>query len=322
MGTTVIELDGGRDDGGRNAASIAALRGELAATIQRCTPREGLHTTAIAGLTLFRATGPTEPSHGMYKPALVVVAQGAKRALLGDEAFHYDEAHCLLTSVDLPCVSQVVRASREQPYLCFALALQPQRIAELIADNGVPDVAPQTAAPRGMAVNLVSEPLLDAVLRLTRLLESPRDIDVLAPLVEREILYRLLTGEQGARLRRIAANAGPARQIARAIDWLKQHFAEALRIDELASSLHMSASSLHHHFKAVTAMSPLQYQKQLRLHEARRLMLAELIDAASAARRVGYESASQFSREYSRFYGAPPLRDVAQLRGQLEAAAL
>ena len=314
----VIELAGDNHHNGCDPA-IAALRRELAATIARCAPNDGPHETAIGGLTLYRASAPTEPSRGMYKPALVVVAQGAKRALLGDEAFYYDEAHCLLTSVDLPCVGQVVRASPEHPYLCFTLALDPHRVAELIADNGVPDVAPPAAPPRGMATNLVSEPLLDAVLRLTRLLEVPHDIAVLAPLIEREILYRLLTGEQGARLRRIAANVGPARQIARAIDWLKQHFAESLRIEELASTLHMSASSLHHHFKAVTAMSPLQYQKQLRLHEARRLMLAELLDAASAARRVGYESASQFSREYSRYYGAPPLRDVAQLRGQLEA---
>lgn len=300
-------------------ALTETMRLDLVALLERCAHGEGRQETAVPRLSMYRATAPSNPAHGVYRPALVVVAQGAKRAVLGDEVYHYDEAHCLITAVDLPVVSQIVRASPEKPYLCFALELEPQRIAELIADRDVPDAAP-SAPPRGMAVNLIDEALLDAVLRLARLLEAPRDIPVLAPLIEREILYRLLVGEQGARVRRIAANVGPARQIARAIDWLKQHFAEALRIEELAHSLHMSSSSLHHHFKAVTAMSPLQYQKQLRLHEARRLMLAELLDAASAARRVGYESASQFSREYSRFYGAPPVRDVAQIRGQLEAA--
>jgi AraC-like DNA-binding protein len=248
----------------------------------------------------------------MYEPGLALVAQGAKQVLLGEENYRYDQANYLVTSIDLPVSSQVVDASPERPYLCVMLRFDARAIAELLADADLP-ASPVTAG-RGIAVSPLSEELLDTVLRLVRLLVAPRDLPVLAPLIERELLYRLLTSEQGPRLCHVATAGSRSHQISHAIDWLKNHYREPLRIDALATVVNMSPSSLHHHFRAITAMSPLQYQKQLRLQEARRLMLAGHCDVASAAHRVGYESPSQFSREYSRLFGAPPLRDVELLR--------
>jgi AraC-like DNA-binding protein len=287
-------------------------RAELAAIIDRSTHGDGHHATALPALNFFRAGAPGTQVCAMYEPGLALVAQGAKQVLLGDETYRYDQANYLVTSIDLPVSSQVVDASSERPYLCAMLRFDVRTIAELLADADLP-VASATAG-RGIAVSPLSEELLDTVLRLVRLLESPRDLPVLAPLVERELLYRLLTSEQGPRLRHVATVGSRSHQISHAIDWLKNHFHQPLRIDELAGTVNMSASSLHHHFRAITAMSPLQYQKQLRLQEARRLLLAGHCDVASAAHRVGYESPSQFSREYSRRFGAPPLRDVEQRR--------
>lgn len=272
-----------------------------------------MHRTALPALTIFRSSAPNAPACGLYEPVITVVAQGAKRVTLGEESYVYDQAHYLVTSVDLPVVSQVIQASAKQPCFCFTYALDAARIAEVMAEMRAP--APRTApVQRGLSVSPLSLPLLDTMLRLARLLENPADIPVLAPLIEREVLYRLLSGEQGERLRHIAVNGSQTHQVARAIDWIRRNYALPLRVEDLAHTVNMSVSSLHHHFKAVTAMSPLQYQKRLRLSEARRLMLVEMRDAASAAHQVGYESSSQFNREYSRQYGAPPMRDVAQLR--------
>jgi AraC-like DNA-binding protein len=247
------------------------------------------------------------------EPALGVIAQGRKRVMLAGEDYFYDPAHCLLVSVDLPIATQVVSASPESPYLSLAIHLDLAQVAELLIDADVPSL--EGALPsRGMAVTAIDPPLLDAVLRLLRLLENPRDAAVLAPLFLREIAYRVLTGEQGPRLRQIVAQGGPANRIAQAIDWLKHNYARPFRIETVARAAHMSPSALHHHFKAVTAMSPLQYQKQLRLEQARRLMLGEGLDAAEAGHRVGYESSSQFSREYRRLFGQPPRRDLISLR--------
>jgi AraC-like DNA-binding protein len=239
------------------------------------------------------------------------VAQGTKQVVLGSETLEYDPANYLITSVDLPVVCQVVRATRHIPYLALSVTLDVRQIAELMSELPEPPPAPPG---RGMSIGRLSAPLFDAVLRLVNLLETPTDIPVLWPLIEREILFRLLSSDQGAWLRHIAMTGSRTHQIARAIDWLKTHYAEPLKIENLARISHMSPSSLHHHFKMVTTMSPLQYQKQLRLQEARRLMLSESVDAALAAHRVGYESPSQFSREYRRLFGAPPIRDIAQLR--------
>ncbi|TPG06005.1 AraC family transcriptional regulator [Rhodanobacter glycinis] len=290
-------------------------REELAAIIDRSTGTDGHHATALPALTFFRAGTPGAQVCAMYQPGLALVAQGAKQVLLGGETYRYDQANYLVTSIDLPVSSQVIDASADRPYLCAMLCFDIRRIGELLADADLPE--PPGTAGLGLSVSPVSDDLMDTVLRLVRLLDTPKDLPVLAPLIERELLYRLLTGEQGSRLRHVVTVGSRSHQISHAIDWLKNHYHQPLRIDELAGTVNMSSSSLHHHFRAITAMSPLQYQKQLRLQEARRLLLTERCDVASAAHRVGYESPSQFSREYSRLYGAPPLRDVEQLRAMV-----
>ncbi|RII27646.1 MAG: AraC family transcriptional regulator [Geobacter sp.] len=289
--------------------ALEALRIRIA----RCTETGEQHTTAIPGLSLFRREEPTEPITGMYEPSICMIAQGAKRVLLGDDTFVYDAHHYLITSVHLPTVVQIIEASREKPYLGLRLKFDLREISQLMADSSLP--SPRTLqSSRGMATGEVTLPLLTAFQRLIDLLDEQQDIPILAPVIQREIIYRLLVGDQGERLRQIAAAGSQSHQIARAIDWLKTNFTQPLRIDDLAAQARMSSSTFHHHFRTMTALSPLQYQKQLRLQEARRLMLAERLDAANAAFQVGYESPSQFSREYSRLFGAPPLRDISNLR--------
>jgi AraC-like DNA-binding protein len=286
---------------------------ELTDLIERSTGHDGTHPTEIAPLTLYRLSTPSEPVPVLYEPALCIVAQGSKRVMLADEIYSYDPAQFLLVSVDLPLAGQVVKASPDAPYLSLRIDLDPGVVGDLLIEAGL--TGPASPTPRrGLAVSPVDAPLLDAVVRLLHLLDSPRDIGVLAPLIVREITYRLLRGEQGPRLRQITTEGGQAQRIARAIHWLKHNYSRPFSIDAIAREAHMSPSGLHHHFKAVTAMSPLQYQKQLRLQEARRLMLSEALDAAAAGYRVGYESPSQFSREYRRLFGAPPQRDMASLR--------
>jgi AraC-like DNA-binding protein len=240
------------------------------------------------------------------------VVQGRKRALLNDEVFHYDALNYLVVSVTLPMMGQVVEATTDRPFLSLRLDLDLEEIARLLLELG--DRTAPLAADRGLFVARMDEPLLDAVLRMVKLLDTPEDIAVLAPAVQREIYYRVLRGELGQRLVDLAECDGGNHRIVRAIEWLKQRFAAPLRIEELAEAVHMSPSALHHRFKAVTAMSPLQYQKHLRLHEARRLMFAGGMECAAAGYRVGYESPSQFSREYRRLFGAPPRVEIARLR--------
>jgi len=249
----------------------------------------------------------------MYEPSICMVAQGAKRVILGDDTYVYDAQHYLITSVHLPTFVQIIEASREKPYLGLMLKLDQREISRLMVDSNLPPPRPQQSS-RGMATGEVTLSLLTAFGRLIELLDEPKDIPILAPIIQREIIYRLLIGDQGARLRQMASAGSQSQQIARAVDWLKGNFARPMRIDDLAAQVNMSTSTFHHHFREVTAMSPLQYQKWLRLNEARRLMLAEDKDATTAAFHVGYESPSQFSREYSRLFGAPPLRDITSLR--------
>jgi AraC-like DNA-binding protein len=249
----------------------------------------------------------------MYDPRICVIAQGAKRVVLGQETFVYDAQHFLVTSVDLPTFVQIINASPAKPCLGLVLSIDQRELSQLMVDSHLPPPRQQQSS-RAMATGEVTLPLLAAFQRLIDLLDEPKDIPILAPIIEREIFYRLLIGDQGVRLRQIAAAGSQSNQIARAIDWLKGNFTMPLRIDDLAAQVHMSTSTFHHHFRQVTAMSPLQYQKWLRLNEARRLMLAEDRDATTAAFQVGYESPSQFSREYSRLFGAPPLRDISSLR--------
>jgi AraC-like DNA-binding protein len=232
---------------------------------------------------------------------------------MADETYLYDQDHFLITLIDLPTVGRVLEASPERPLLALLLKLDPRAIAQLMIDTDLPPLEASTAG-RAVALSPVSLPLVSAVQRLVDLLDEPRDLPILGPLIQREILYRLLISEQGGRLRQIGSVGSQGHQIARAIDWLKAHYAEPLRVEDLATRVGMSASAFYHHFRALTAMSPVQYQKQLRLHEARRLMLVDQVDSGNAGLRVGYESASQFSREYSRLFGAPPLRDIFNLR--------
>jgi AraC-like DNA-binding protein len=297
----------------REIAGIPTRQQELSARVARLTRFDGTHQTALPSLALTRGSVPTICMPTVYQPCLAIVVQGRKCALLNDEVFHCDALNYLVVSVTLPGMGQVIEATPEHPYLSLRLNLDLEEIARLVLELGDRGPSPATA-DRGLFVARLDEPLLDAVLRMVKLLDTPEDIDVLAPVVQREIYYRMLRGELGSRLADLAQSEGGNHRIVRAIEWLKQHYAAPLRIEELADAVHMSPSALHHRFKAVTAMSPLQYQKHLRLHEARRLMFADGIECATAGHRVGYESASQFSREYRRLFGAPPRAEIARLR--------
>ncbi|WP_339516698.1 AraC family transcriptional regulator [Pseudomonas sp. RL_15y_Pfl2_60] len=295
------------------ATLLAQRQDELATLISRLVPTDDVAETAIKGVFLARADQPTLPMPVLYKPSLCIIAQGRKEVRLADEVYQYDPLNYLVASVPLPVSGHIIQATPEKPYLCLRLDIDPALVSNLIADTG-PIGVPNTGPRRGLYLDRVDLPLLDAVIRLVRLLETPRDINILAPMVLREIFYRLLHSAQGHHLHAIVINDSQSHRIARAIDWLNCNYTEPLRIEDLAREVNLSQSTLHHRFKAVTALSPLQYQKQLRLQEARRLMLSEGIEAAVAGYKVGYESPSQFSREYSRLFGAPPLRDLARLR--------
>ena len=289
---------------------IQALAGRLA----RWSSGKNRVDTAISGLSLHYWSTPTEPTSYMLAPSLCLIGQGKKRLYLEDQAFNFDARTFLITSVGLPVVSQIVEASEEEPYFGLTLELDLKSIARMILDHEMP-LAKAPGKRLGVAVSTLSPNLLDAFLRLIDLLDSPEDIPVLAPLIQQEIYHRLLKSEQGPRLRQIVSSESHSYQIARAIDWLTANYDKTFRIEELAEKTGLSPSAFHNHFKTMTAMSPLQFQKKIRLNEARRLMLTNHLDAASAAFEVGYESPSQFNREYSRMFGAPPLRDIKNMMG-------
>jgi len=287
-------------------------RAGLADLIARWTTDTNSFDTAIPGLSFHRWEAPTEPTSYMLPPSICLIGQGRKRLFLGEETYVYDAQRFLITSVDLPVVAKIIEASGDKPYLGLTMGLDLRLIGQLMLGLDMPSVRPSRER-LGIAVSDVSAPLLDAFNRLIRLLETPEDIPALAPLIKQEIFYRLLTGEQGPRLRMITTAGNHGYQISRAIDWLKDNFNKPVKIEELAGKAGLSLSAFHNHFRAMTAMSPLQYQKRMRLNEARRLMLTEHVDASRAAFQVGYESPSQFSREYSRQFGAPPMRDIKNL---------
>ncbi len=299
-----------------------STRQALAALIERFAVDEGPFQICHPRANLYRACQTTEPVHGVHEPAFCVLAQGRKRVYVGEAVHEYDERNYFLSSVDVPAAGQVVAASPEEPYLSFRIVLDPGLISEMMMETGLA-ARLDAAAPLvgGMSAGAMTPPLFDAVCRMISLMDTPDDAPFLAPLIEREIVYRLLTGEQGPRLAQIARRDGRLRQINRAIGWIKKNFDQPFSIDAVADEARMSASALHQHFKAVTSLSPLQYQKQIRLQEARRLILVQRLDAATAGHSVGYDSPSQFSREYARLFGAPPLRDVARLREQPEPMA-
>jgi AraC-like DNA-binding protein len=287
------------------------LRTELARKIASFIGGAEKQVTDIPGLTLTRRTRPIGPASGTYEPSLAVVAQGRKRVDLGGTTFIFDESRFLLTSVDLPIIGQVIEASEQAPFLCFLLKLEMPVVRELLSREELPAGASESPA---MSIGKTTPELLSACCRLVDLLNNPQDIPFLSNLIQREIIYRILKGPEGTRLRAIATPGDQSQRTAKAIAWLRAHYSKPLRVEELAQIAGMGVSTLHHHFRALTAMSPLQYQKQLRLQAARGRMLMDGLDAASAAFEVGYESASQFNREYSRLFGQPPMRDIRTLR--------
>jgi AraC-like DNA-binding protein len=297
----------------RYAMDTAEVRTELVGHIARWATGNADKATAIPWLTLYSRIQTSQPQCHVYEPSVAVIVRGRKQVSIGDELFVYDESRFLLTSVDLPVSSCIAAASEAQPYTSMRAKLDMAKIRQLILDYELPapKVSPIT---RGMATGPVTVALLCAFSRLLDLLDSPEDIPVLSDLIYKEMVYHLLRSEQGGRLWQIAMTGSQSNRIQKVINWLRHHFAEPLRVDDLANLAAMSVSSMHHHFREITSMSPLQFQKHLRLQEARRLMLVEDLDAGSAAFQVGYESASQFSREYHRLFGQPPMRDIKVLR--------
>jgi AraC-like DNA-binding protein len=289
------------------------LRADLARKIALFMGSEEKRVTDIPGLTLVRRTAPTAPCSMTYEPSVTVIAQGRKRVDLGRNTFIYDASRFLLTSVDLPVVSRVVEASEEAPCLALSLKLEMPVVRELLSREEI-QVAEATSGSPGMATGETTVEFLSACCRLVDLLDRPRDIPFLSGLIQREIIYRVLRSAEGARLRAIATLGEQSQRTAKAIAWIRANYAKKVRVEDLAEIAGMGVSTLHHHFRVLTAMSPLQYQKQLRLQAARGRMLMDGLDAASAAFEVGYESASQFNREYNRFFGQPPMRNIRTLR--------
>jgi AraC-like DNA-binding protein len=299
----------------RELQRAQANREEMVERIKRVVPEDG-HAQPLEGLSLFRSSVPRVHSHTLAEPCFCVIAQGSKEIMIGESVYRYDPSHYLISTVELPRFSQVTEASRERPYLSFRLDFTPTLIDSILMEAGA-------TLPRGestvcaTAVSPLDANLQDAVLRLIRLIDTPTEAPVFMPLIVREIILRLLMGKQSARLRHLSLQNGNTPHIAKAVARLRQDFDQPLRIEDLARELNMSVSGLHHQFKAVTELSPLQFQKQIRLQEARRLMLAEGFDAENAAYRVGYHNASQFSRDYKNLFGIPPIRDVQRLRGEI-----
>ncbi|MEH2465109.1 AraC family transcriptional regulator [Nostoc sp.] len=296
----------------READRVQANRDELVERISQTIRTDGT-IEPLKGLHLYRFSSPMQACHAVSVPAFCMLAQGSKEVLLGNDRYQYDTAHYLLATIELPIMSQILEASEAQPCLNLCLELDSTLVGSVMVEAGYPLVQ-KGANVKAINVSPLDAPLLDAVVRLVRLLDTPAEARVLMPLVAREIIYRLLIGTQGSRLCQIAVLGGYTHHIAEAVERLRKDFDQPLRIENIAREIGMSVSGFHHHFKSVTAMSPLQFQKHLRLQEARRLMLGEDIDAASAAYQVGYDDASHFNREYKKLFGAPPMRDVQRLR--------
>lgn len=294
-------------------------REELVERITRAMPEDGIHDP-LKGLYLSRSSASTAPVYGVAVPSFCVIAQGSKEVSLGEKQYKYDPYSYLLATVELPIVSRVLAASKDRPYLGFRLNIDPVLVGSVMVEMGQLSTRNQEDA-KAITVSALDTTLLDAVLRMVRLLDSPLEARMLLPLISREIVYRLLVGEQGDRLRLMTVPGGHIHRISQAVEKICREFSQPLHVEELARQIGMSVSGFHHHFKSVTAMSPLQFQKQLRLTEARRLMLGENLDAATAGYRVGYDDASHFNREYKRLFGDPPMRDVERLKEAVEMSA-
>jgi AraC-like DNA-binding protein len=311
-------MKGGKSEQ-RGSSRIAQALHELAYEISKVMGRVSEVSTAIPGLTLYQNTGPTAPNPCTYVPSLLLIPQGKKRVDLGKQSYVFGESTFLLTSIELPIISRVFAASAEKPYLAFFLKLDMGMVRDVLHSEEVRIPAPPVGT-RGMVLGEATVELLAPCSRMVQLLHAPQDVPFFAKLLQREIIYRLLQGPQGDRLRSVATLADQSYRTAKAVSWLRDNFKKTLNADELALISGMSRSTLNHHFRGLTAMSPLQFQKQLRLHTARQKMLTEELDAASAAFEVGYESPSQFNREYKRFFGQPPMRDVQALRVSLKSS--
>ncbi|MFN8488315.1 MAG: AraC family transcriptional regulator [Caldilineaceae bacterium] len=301
----------------REVQRMQANREELCERIARAVYTDRT-IQPLPGFHLSRASVPRERIPSVVEPSLCVIAQGSKEVLMGNSRYQYDPYHYLLTTVQLPRISQILEASPAQPYLSFRLELPPVLVGTVMTETGH-TALPEQADVSAVDVCPLPGDLLDAIVRLVRLLDCPAEAKALMPLITREIIYRLLVSDQGNRLRHTAVLGGYTPTIAKAVERLRQDFDQPLRVEKIAHELGMSVSGFHHHFKAVTALSPLQFQKRLRLQEARRLMLGEQLDAASAAYRVGYQDASHFNREYKSLFGVPPMRDIQQLRETVRA---
>jgi AraC-like DNA-binding protein len=290
---------------------------ELAKVIERHRGTNGNYETAIPSMFFVRRTTDSEPKYGVYKPSLCIMVQGTKEVSLGTENFRYGPGDYLVATVELPVTSQIVETSPENPYLAFILELNTNQMLEVLGDADIFSTL-EGSSERGMFVSRLNPSLLDAVVRLARLLDTPEDIPTLAPLFIKEIIYRVLKGEHGDNLKKIAIKGNSTYQIKNAIQLIKTNYDKTIKVEVLAETANMSVSSFHKHFKEVTAMSPIQFQKQIKLQEARRLLLSESTDATAVAYRVGYESPSQFSREYSRMFGFPPIEDIKRVRAKYD----
>jgi AraC-like DNA-binding protein len=289
------------------------IRAGLAERAAAFVGNDGERATSLPGLSFAKLTAPTPPSSYLYDPSLSMILRGRKRVRLGGSTYVYDESRFLLTAVNLPTVTEVLEASPEAPYVSLLMKLDLQAARQMIADMEMRG-ADRPVSGTAMATGPATLELFDAIKRLVDLLDKPGDLVHLGTLIQREVIYRILTSPAGARFRETVLIGTQSQRTARAIAWLRENYAQPLKVEDLAKRAGMGVSTLHHHFRAMTAMSPLQYQKHLRLHEARRILLSENVDAVTAAVRVGYESASQFNREYRRMFGAPPIRDVTPLR--------
>ena len=290
----------------------------LASAIAELCPQDGSYGTAIEDLYLTRASTKEVPRSSLSRAVFCVVAQGAKSALIGDKRFLYHPGRYLLASLDLPCVGQIEEASRTKPFLGVSICLDFDELTAL-AQEIAPPRPRSSSAYSGLTLGCLDGDLLDAVIRYTELLRKPKQITMMAPLIRKEIFYRLLLSEGSGLLQQMLVGNGKGQRLAAGLSWMRKNATRSIRMEELAREVRMSPSSMHSWFRSTTSMSPLQFQKQLRLQEARRMMLTESTDAATASRRVGYQSPSQFSREYRRFFGAPPLRNIARLRQNVES---
>ncbi len=297
---------------------------ELRSILIRHTPEAGTHVTDIPSLSIVRAEETSEPLITVYKPSICVVAQGAKTAMLADKTYRYDPYSFLITSVDLPIVGRISEASKDAHYLGLKLSFDTDAILDVVRmmDHSAMTDRENHETAAGITVNRMTVSIMDTVVRLLQLLDQPQDIPVLAPLMIRELVYRILQSEHGHVLYPFAVTDSYSSRIAGTIQHMKQHYNEPLEIEQLARDVQLSSSAFHKHFKRITTMSPLQYQKTIRLQEAQRLMLTEAMSAADAAFAVGYESPSQFSREYARLYGKPPMQNIQDMRSMLEEAKL